>query len=113
MITKKLIFMGILVFGLTACATQPSQPINTAGAEKAQAAGSEEGSKETQTVAARSEQRSKINSDGMICRLEKRTGSHRSVKVCRSAADVEEGERRNQDALDKRRRRGLSGLGGN
>ena len=37
----------------------------------------------------RANQEVAVNSDGLVCKREKPTGSHRSVKICRTVSEVQ------------------------
>ena len=109
MICKLMLFIVFFGFAVTGCATDPnrSSAANDSSTEEAV-------NSNTTIVAATSDSRADSAGDGVICRLEKRLGSHRSRKVCRSQESIDATMRKTQGGLMSRGRSGgASGESGN
>ncbi len=106
---KSMLFMIFFGIALTGCASDPNRSTVAADTQSEQAV-----SKKNTTVAATNESRADQVGDGVICRLEKTIGSHRSRKVCRSVGDIESTMRKTQGDMNSRGRSGsASGGSGN
>ncbi|MEE8118084.1 MAG: hypothetical protein V3T39_00860 [Gammaproteobacteria bacterium] len=92
-----LLLLAVLV--TAGCASNPQGTFATARAESTNA-------EETHTLAATNSSKADKNGDRMVCRVEKRTGSHRSHKVCRYADDIRTDSARSQRELDRNSRIG-------
>ncbi len=105
------LMLSIVFFGvsITGCATDPNR---TSAANDSSTGEAVRG--KTTTVAATNDSRADSAGDGVICRLEKPLGSHRSRKVCRSQESIDATMRKTQGGLMSRGRSGgASGESGN
>ncbi len=50
-----------------------------------------------------------VSKDEIVCRRERRLGSNRSIKICRTRAQIDEDREAGQDTLDNLSRRTYSG----
>ncbi len=106
---KLMLFLVFFGIALTGCASDPNRPSVADDTQSEQAV-----SRKNTTVAATNESHADQAGDGVICRLEKKLGTHMSHKVCRSVEDIEATMRRTQgDMLKSGRSGGALGGSGN
>lgn len=111
--STRLIIIAIFL-GVAACATPAPEPKAPAANEEAPTVNAEPNEVEDQlevvdVPAVAASENAPPPVDEVICRKEKRLGSNRSIKVCRTRSQMDAEREAGQDALDNLSRRTLSG----
>jgi hypothetical protein len=109
----RLIIIAIFL-GVAACATSGPEPKAPAANEEGPAANAESNEVEDQleivdVPAVAASENVPPPEDEVICHKEKRLGSNRSIKVCRTRAQMDAEREAGQDTLDSLSRRTFSG----
>lgn len=108
---NNLVLLAAAALAITACAstapTAPDTPIPAAAAESSPATSNAEepGSStgDIQVVNIEGQEKVALQTDEpeIVCRRERRTGSHRAIRVCRSKAEIERTAREGKDAFEE------------